>query len=358
MPSVEFVVPGHLDTLTGGYGYDRRMMAGLRERGWSVTVHALHESFPTPDAAAREQAAGVLATIPDDALALVDGLALGALPDEVAPHAGRLRVVALVHHPLAAETGLTATLAAHLEHSERRALQHVRHVIVTSPATAKMLNEYGVASDRVTVITPGTDPAPIARGSRGTDVALLCVASLIPRKGHEVLFRALAAIASSHWHLTCVGSVERDPPVVERLRAQLAASGLDGRVSFAGEMNAPALDRFYDAADLFVLPTLYEGYGMVVAEALARGLPVVATRTGAIGDLVHPGAGVVVPPGNADLLADALSRVMSDAAYRERLAAGAREVRTRLPTWEQSCDRMADALSTLPRQGGRHGHPG
>ena len=348
MPSpVEFIVPGRLETLTGGYGYDRRIVAGLRERNWPVTVHELDDSFPTPHAAAREEAARVLAAIPDQALVIVDGLALGALPDEVQPHAERLSLVGLVHHPLAAETGLDASVARHLEDTERRALQHVRRVIVTSEATADMLDSYGVARDRVTVINPGTDRAALAEGSTGPDVQLLCVAALIPRKGHDLLFHALASLPCRNWRLTCVGSAERDPATIDRLRQQLSSYGLDDRVSFVGEMSGTRLNGLYATADVFVLPTLYEGYGMVVAEALARGLPVVATRTGAIGDLVTSEAGVVVEPGNADLLAYALSRVISDRSYREQLAQGARKVRARLPTWEESCDAVARLLEKV-----------
>ena len=345
--SVQVIVPGRLDTLTGGYGYDRRIVAGLRERGWLVTVHELDDSFPIPHAAAREQAARVLAAIPDDAFVIVDGLALGALPDEIQPHAERLRLVGLVHHPLAAETGLDLSVARRLEDTERRALQHVRRVIVTSEATADMLDSYGVTRQRVTVITPGTDPAALAEGSSGPDVHLLCVAALIPRKGHDVLLRALASLPCRNWRLTCVGSIQRDVPTIDRLRHQLLSCGLDDRVSFVGEMSGARLERLYATADVFVLPTLYEGYGMVVAEALAHGLPVVATRTGAIGDLVTSQAGIVVEPGNADLLADALSRVIADRACREQLARGARTVRARLPSWEESSDALARLLEQI-----------
>jgi glycosyltransferase involved in cell wall biosynthesis len=354
MPSLHLVVPGPLDTLTGGYGYDRRIAGGLRERGWAVTVHELAGTFPLPDEAARARAARTLAALPDGAVVIVDGLALGALPDEVEPHGDRLTFVGLVHHPLAAETGLDADVAARLEESERRALQSMRHVIVTSAATAALLNPYGVLPDRVTVVNPGTDRAAPARGSAGREVQLLCVATLIPRKGHDVLFRALASIPRRNWRLTCVGSLDRDPATVRQLRAQLTASHLTDRVSLAGEMNGGTLSAAYDGADLFVLPTLYEGYGMVVAEALARGLPVVATRTGAIGALVEPGAGVLVPPGNADALADALAAVVGDPAYRDQLARGARDVRDRLPTWDQSCATMAETLERLPPQSGSH----
>ena len=345
--SLEFIVPGRLATLTGGYGYDRRIVAGLRERGWTVTVHELDDSFPMPHASARAESSRVLAAIPDHALVIVDGLALGALPDEVEPHAQRLRLVGLVHHPLAAETGLDPGVAKDLEDTERRALRHVRRVIVTSQATAEMLDAYGVARQRVIVVNPGTDPAALAEGSGGPDVQLLCVAALIPRKGHDVLFRALASLTWKNWRLTCVGSCERDPATVDRLRQQLRSCGLEDRVSFVGEMSGARLEKLYATADVFVLPTFYEGYGMVVAEALARGLPVVASKTGAIGDLVTPDAGIVVEPGDAELLAQALSRVLSDGAYREQLARGARNVRAGLPAWEQSCDSLVRLLDTV-----------
>jgi glycosyltransferase involved in cell wall biosynthesis len=345
------VIPGDLDTRTGGYGYDRRIIAGLRDRGWSVHVRRLDDSFPAPTPAAREQAAQVFAAIPDGSTVLVDGLALGALPAEVEREAKRLKIVALVHHPLAAETGLEPARAAALEVTERRALAASHSVVVTSRATAARLTDYGVGADRITVVEPGTDPAPLARGSVGPEpceVALLCVATLTPRKGYEVLLSALAAIPRRNWRLTCAGSLERDAPTVARVRAQLRADGLDDRVSLAGDMDAATLATHYDRADLFVLPTLYEGYGMAVAEALARGLPVVSTATGAIEDLA-PGAGIIVPPGDVHALTDALSRVLGDSHLRTRLATGARRVRDRLPTWDAAAAAMAQALEREAR---------
>ncbi len=347
------LIPGDLETRTGGYGYDRRIIAGLRDRGWLIEVRRLDDSFPMPTPAARAHAASVLAAIPDGATVLIDGLALGALPVEAEHESRRLRLVALVHHPLAAETGVDPVLAAALEVSERRALAASRAVVVTSRATAARLADYGVTGDRITVVEPGTEPAPLSRGSsrepsalgpEPSGVALLCVATLTPRKGHEVLIRALAAAPHRHWTLTCAGSLDRDVPTVTRVRDLVRAEGLEDRVVFAGDMDAGALAAHYDSADLFVLPTLYEGYGMAVAEALARGLPVISTATGAIADLVSTDAGVVVPPGDLAAFTDALSRVLGDAALRARLAAGARRVRDRLPTWEAAAAAMAVAL--------------
>jgi glycosyltransferase involved in cell wall biosynthesis len=234
-------------------------------------------------------------------------------------------------------------------------LAAVHSVVVTSRATANALRLYGVEPDRVTVIEPGTDPAPLARGSAAvtgdeSTVSMLCVATLTPRKGHDLLFRALASIGARNWRLTCAGSLDRDPATTQRLRAQLRADGLDDRVRLVGDRDRAALDRDYDEGDLFVLPTFYEGYGMAVAEALARGLPVVSTATGAIEDLVRgsgentAAAGIVVPPGDEPAFADALARVIGDAALRRRLAEGARSVRERLPRWSDACAAMERVL--------------
>jgi glycosyltransferase involved in cell wall biosynthesis len=350
MSSLVVIVPGNLETLTGGYAYDRRMVAALRDRGWSVGVRELDDSFPRPTSAARDQAARVLAAIPDGSMVLIDGLALGAMPSEVEREAARLRLIALVHHPLAAETGIDENTAVALEASERRALAAARLVIVTSRATTVALERYGVGPDRVVVVEPGTDRAPLARGSEGAALQLLCVAAIIPRKGHEILFRALAMMPPLEWRLTCVGSLKRDAATAERLRARLRSDGLEERVMLTGEVDAARLATLYDGADLFVLPTLYEGYGMAVAEALARGLPVVGTPTGAIADLVAPSAGVLVPPGDVQGLAAALALVLADAHVREQLTHGARRVRDRLPSWEDAAARMSEALEKAPRE--------
>jgi glycosyltransferase involved in cell wall biosynthesis len=344
MRSLAFLIPGRLDTRTGGYEYDRQIIAGLRRRGWDVVVRGLDASFPHPTPEALAQAHAVLAELPERQTVLIDGVALGAMPDLAAAAAGRLRLVGLVHHPLAGETGLDRETASRLEDSERRALQHVHSVVVTSPRTAAGLAQYGVTPDRIAVVEPGTDRAPLARGSGPGPPQFLCVASLSPRKGHEVLFRALARLRDRAWLLTCVGDLEREPDVVATLRATLRAAAVADRVRLVGEADAHAIAEHYDRCDVFVLPTFYEGYGMVVAEALARGLPVLSTPTGAIAELVGADAGRLIAPGDVDGWAAALADVC-DPAVRARLAEGARRVRNRLPTWEDALDRMVAVLT-------------
>jgi glycosyltransferase involved in cell wall biosynthesis len=346
--SIAFLVPGRLvDTRTGGYLYDRHVIDGLRRRGWQVDVRELDEGFPHPSSEALDHARYILASFADRTVVVIDGLALGGMPDVVEGETGRLRFVGLVHLPLAADVGLDEGTAARFAIDERRALAAAALVVVTGAATVALLENYGVPRTRIAIVEPGTDHAPLARGSKDSVLQLLSVATLNPGKGHDILFRALAAVRAHHWRLTCVGSKTRHPPTVVRLRETLHRLKLEERVDLVGELDAEALASWYDRADLFVLATLRETYGMAVAEALARGLPVVSTRTGAIADLVGEEAGLLVSPGDVDALSEALSRVLEDASLHARLAAGARRVRDRLPTWEQAVDRMVAALAQV-----------
>lgn len=351
MTSVTVLVPGDLDTPSGGYTYDRRIVAGLGALGWTVAVGQLDDSFPFPTEPAKARAAETLAALPDGTLVVVDGLAYGAMPDEAAREAARLKLVALVHHPLAAETGLPATTAARLVDTERRALAFARLVVVTSKATAASLSAYGVLPERIRVVEPGTDAAPLTQGTDGAAPELLSVASLTPRKGHETLFRALATLSSLSWHLTCVGSIWRDPAFVHRLRNTLRACEIEDRVTLVGDVGAESVGDYYDKADVFVLPTRYEGYGMAVAEAVARGLPVISTPVGGIPEIVGEAAGLLVPPGRVGVLADALALVLTDLSVRQRLSEGARQMRTRLPTWDTQAARMAEVLQEAAADG-------
>ena len=302
-------------------------------------------AFRRRDEMARAAAAQAIGRLSPRALPVIDGLALPAFADL----ADRLPRpwVALVHHPLALETGLTRAEAGALAALERRLLARAARVIVTSPGTRRDLAAYDVEDARIGVVCPGTDPAPLARGSAGPGMALLCVGSLIPRKGHLVLLDALAELIELDWHLTCVGSMERDPACARSIVAAIDRLGLHRRVTLAGEHAEADVATFYDRADLFVLASYHEGYGMVLTEALARGLPLVATSAGAIPDTVPAAAGLLVPPGDARALARALRQVMTEPGLRARLLAGARAARRRLPGWTDAARAFAAELAGL-----------
>lgn len=347
--ALHFVVPGSLDTRTGGYRYDKRIIAGLRDSGHEVLVHGLVDRYPFPDAIARGEARHLLERLPDNARVIVDGLACGVLPEEIADHATRLDIIALVHHPLALETGLSKSEAEHLRQQETDALRHVSHVITTSATTTDSLSDYGVSADRITTVEPGTDVGPIAVGSLPEHFSILCIASLIPRKGYAVLVEALQKIQDLQpelaWHAHCVGSLERDPDTVAALRQQITDSGLEAYFSLHGEVGDEGLTRHYSQADIFTLPSFHEGYGMVLTEAIAHGLPIVSTTAGAIPDTVPAAAGRLVPPGDADALATALAALMTDKALYERLKHGACSARERLRSWDMATREFAEACT-------------
>ena len=367
---LHLVAPGPLDQRTGGYVYDARMAAGLRRRGWRVDAHGLQGTFPDADAVSAASLDGVLARLDDGSRVLVDGLALGGLPGPAAAHRGRLRLLALVHHPVSDETGLPAGVRARLAASERRALAAAAGVIVTSDFTARRLRRFGVRADRVRVARPGTDPAPPAVGpGPGAPPRLLSVAAVVPRKGHDVLVRALARLRHLAWRCVCAGSLERAPDHARAVRALAAGHGLAGRIRFAGECRGADLDRLYAGSSVFVLASHYEGYGMVLTEALARGLPVVGTTGGAIPDTLPSDAALLAPPGDAGALAAAIGSLLDPdeaadgtgrggtagpgARRRAALASAALRHAAALPDWEAAARTFEEHLLALaPEQTG------
>lgn len=352
MTACAFAIPGDLAQPTGGYAYARRVLALLPGLGVEVSHLHLPGSFPSPNAAELEEAAALLAAVPASSVALIDGLAFGVLPPEVLAQM-RAPIVALVHHPLGWESGLDAARRAALIDSERRALAFARRVIVSSSTTARLLVEaFGVTAQHIVVAEPGTDPAPAARGSGGVP-HLLAVGAVVPRKGYDVLVAALAGLAERDWTASIVGSLDRAPQTAAALAAQIEACGLTHRIRLVGMLDDAALARAYDTADIFVLASRYEGYGMVLAEAMARGLPIVATAAGAAAETVPPGAGLLVAPDDAVALRVALNRLLADAGLRQNLAAGARTAGAALPRWETSVVRVAGAIVEASREGGR-----
>jgi glycosyltransferase involved in cell wall biosynthesis len=343
-----FAVPGDLSTPTGGYAYDRRMIAELGDLGWQIDVLDLGEGFPWPDDATRTAAQTQLLAIPTGRIIVVDGLALGVLPEAAIQLAGRNPLLALVHHPLALEWGLTIEQAGALRASERTALATVRGVVVTSNSTARLVAaDYAVPAECITVARPGSDPAPLAQRSRDGVVQLLSVGAVVPRKGFDVLIAALATLLDLSWRLTIAGDRTRDRDAVAQLDADIAHYALGDRITAPGAVSPQRLAALYAEADVFVLASRFEGYGMAYAEAVAHGLPVIGTSAGAIPDTVPPDASLLVVPGDASALAQALRRVIGDDGLRRRLAGAARAAAPQLPTWRHSAEIFARALEAL-----------
>ncbi len=348
MRQVTFAVPGDLANPTGGYVYDRRIVAELRKLGWQGEVLDIGASFPRASAREQAMARQQLSALPAGRLIVIDGLAFGAMAETAEILHRTHRLVALVHHPLALENGLPDHEAAQFRASERTALSFTRRVVTTSATTARLLTQlFAVPQEKISVVLPGNDPIPTRLRIGGDVVNLLAVGSIVPRKGYDVLIAALAEISGLPWQLVIAGDPGRSPATATALTDQVAALRLEDRVVFAGVVSEARLSRLYADSDVFVLASRYEGYGMAFAEAIAHGLPVIGTTAGAIPEAVPTGAGVLVAPDDARALSAVLRRLIEDAPERTRLAACARASAAQLPTWSEAGRQFSQALDAV-----------
>lgn len=355
--TVHLVVPGGIHDPgrpSGGNTYDRMVGRGLAALGWRVEEQSVPGSWPHPGAAARRRLAATVAAVPDGGVLLVDGLVACAGAEVLVPQATRLRLVVLMHLPLGCSP--VGGLPPGALDRERTVLRAAAAVVATSGWTRdRLVEDYGLAAGRVHVATPGVSAALPATGtSAGGE--LLCVAAVTPEKGHDVLLAALATLRSRAWRCACVGPLDRDPGFVREVAtsAGMLGAGADGRdrVVLAGPQTGRRLDASYGAADVLVLPSRVETYGMVVTEALARGLPVIAADVGGVPEALGHAEplgrpGLLVPPEDPEALAGALRRWLDEVELRDRLRRAAAQRRRTLSGWSQTAQQVADVLARV-----------
>jgi glycosyltransferase involved in cell wall biosynthesis len=350
---VYVVVPEGIDDParpSGGNAYDRRVCRGLAALGWAVHEHAVPGAWPRAGEAGHAALAHAVRRIPDGAVVLLDGLIASTAPEALVPQARRLRQVVLVHMPLGHRP--PEGEAGGVRAREREVLAAAAAVVTTSAWSRRRLGElYALPAERVHVTEPGIDAARLSPGSAAGD-ALLCVGAVTPAKGHDVLLDALVTVADLSWRCACVGSLDRAPAFADRVRRRAWEDELRDRVGFSGSRTGPELDRAYAAADLLVLASHAETYGMVVTEALARGLPVLATDVGGVTEALGFGQdgtrpGLLVPPGDPEALGAALRAWLGDAELRGRLRRAARERRAALRPWAATTSDVARVLADV-----------
>jgi glycosyltransferase involved in cell wall biosynthesis len=350
--TLHVVVPDGIDDPTrpsGGNTYDRRLCEELAADGWSVCLRGVAGDWPRPDNEALVALARTLTSIPDDALVLVDGLVASGCREVMVPASRRLRVVLLVHTPFGHPDGPSGPVEG-----EREVVCAATAVVVTSDWSRRWLIEaYDLDPSKVSVARPGVDAAPPAAGS-GTGRNLLCVGAVTAGKGHDVLLAALSGLADQDWRCVCVGSLTKSPEFVDDLFHGIKTAGLDDRFELAGSRTGGELEASYAAADLLVVPSRAETYGMVVTEALARGLPVLATAVGGVPEAMGEPLdgrvpGLLVPAGDPAALGDALTRWLGDPELRDELREIAGVRRAGLRGWTETADRVADVLSGVSR---------
>lgn len=346
-----FAYPGDLKTVSGGFIYDSCVIRELTLLGWEVELLSLGADFPFPSQETLNKAVQLLCQTQPGKPIVIDGLALGAMPEAIAQASVNHPIIALIHHPLAYESGLTADQQVKLQSSERLALSYADQVIANSPLTAQYLREsYGVDDKKITIVMPGThQPSPPLHQVRThfttqNEFKWLSVGSIITRKGFDILIKALAPLNEIPWSLSIVGDTTRDVMAYRHLLQCIDQFDLQDRIHIHGALDDLHLDALYRGADGFVLASLFEGYGMAYAEALSYGLPIIGTSGGAIVQTVPSSAGILTPPADITNLTAALKLLMSDPDRREQLSKGAQEAAKKLPTWIESAKIFADVI--------------
>lgn len=340
-----FATPGDLNQPTGGYYYEKRLLEALRAQGRDVRYLQVGASFPDPTPEHMADLVGQLKALEPNRSVILDGF-LSATIDTEALSRLQVPTIAMVHHPLALESGLNLARRDYLHRIERDNLALISHVLVPSPHTAEILNEqYGVASAKITVARPGTD-RPVLPPAPADPPLILSVGIQHPRKGHDILLRSLSRLETSDWQAVIVGAPYDQDHAAELTRLVVDLD-LGDRVRLAGRVGDDALAMLYSQASMFALATRYEGYGLVFDEALAAGLPIISCATGAVPGTVPKDAGLLVPADDPHAFAAALDRLLSDPDCRSRLATEAGHAGRQLPTWSDTARTAGAVLDSL-----------
>ncbi len=344
MTKAVFAIPGDKDRRTGGFLYEATVLRVLNEIGCETAHLQLPDSFPDPTAADMSATLAALCAVPPSQAIILDGLVFGAIDPDGLCHVPA-PVIAMIHHPLCLETGLSASRAAFLRSNEARALACADHVIVPSPHTAQVLtDEFGADPDRISIALPGFK-RPHLSSEPAEPPLILSVGLLARRKGHDILLSALSKIADLEWQAEIVGKTH-DPRVAEALFRQRDDLGLQDRVQFSGELGEDALAETFNKATIFALATRYEGYGMVLSEAMLHGLPVVSCDAGAVSDTLD-GAGVLVPPDEPGAFGGALRALLESSAHLDERREAARKHALSLPVWEDTARDFVRVINLL-----------
>jgi glycosyltransferase involved in cell wall biosynthesis len=322
----------HPEDQSGGYLYDRKIVGHLRDRGHQVFVY----TFPFETARVIKDDVEVLI---EDELCHADLLEFNLRLKRISS----IPLVALVHHLKYLEP---VSDQKEEREKERKFLGTCDALIANSNSTSREVVELGIGLPTM-VAYPGCDrvaPAPdFRRQLPETLVNLLFVGILIPRKGVHILLDALEELQSYPWELGIVGDETLDASYVESLKEK--ALKLGNRVAFLGRVSPRELSQIYLDSDLFVLPSYFEGYGIVVAEAVLHLLPIIASRVGGIPEIVRDGKeGILVPPGDKSALKQALQDFLEHPEHLGPFIEACAVRRRSLPTWQEAGKLIEDFL--------------
>jgi glycosyltransferase involved in cell wall biosynthesis len=338
--NLHFLIPGDINTLTGGYVYDKIIINGLRNLGYGITVHQLGGDFPFPSAENLEHCKRILDSIPNRELVFIDSLAFGPMHMLLKDYQGKNPILPIIHLPLSQNPNYNEESKKLLAEQERRAFDYANSVVAVSWFTKQLIVGYGVNPDNVWVITPGVFRVPRKTEYPGLPENILCVGSFLPGKGQLVLVHALADMQQYAWSLSMYGIPEFDTDYVQSIKKTIDEAGLAKRVLMHKQVSGDELNAAYLRTDLFILPSLFENFSMALNDALIHGIPVITTTAGGIPFSVPKSMGLFISPGSQGELKQAIKELLTNSSLYKHLYRSASQYYKTANTWENSIHRF------------------
>ncbi|HDY88968.1 MAG TPA: glycosyltransferase [bacterium] len=346
---INFIVPGDINTLTGGYIYDKKIINGLTAIGCEVILHQLAGDFPCPDEKSIEECRHLLRALPVNGIVVIDGLVAGVIDGIIKENCKRLRIISLVHLPLSITPWDEQKINRKFFQSERSSLRCSEAVVVSSEFSKTVLlqAEYDIEEEKIYVIEPGLDNIPRKKSYPELPRRLLCAANVIKRKGHLDLLEALAQLKEIDWKLICCGSLEQEISYVQNFRGKIKDYDMEERVILKGAISGKDLESEFLNADLFVFPSRFETYGMALTEAAGYGLPVVTSVDAATNRALPGSATIFYQPDNNAELRKTLFDLMTNAENYLKLCMSAKRQTPAAPSWNQSAEKFYRMLNGI-----------
>lgn len=329
--TVHFLTMGDMQSLTGGYLYNMHMMEGLEQMGYSVNVFGT--DWPWDD---KSELAKIcrfhFEKLTVGSCILIDSLVLVKIRSSVQEFSSRLIFVGLIHLP--ATYTFTSGKFGKLAEEEMMVLHQMKQLIVTGQFTYNLLWKAGLNRANLWIVEPGTGPFPQKTHYKPVPSELLCIANYSAIKAQDTLIRSLYSLTDRDWTLHLYGDKDRDKEYSAGIISFIKQLNLETRVIMHGIAMRDEITAIFLNADLFVMPSLFESYGMALTESLAHGVPVLSTRAGNIPCTVPGGMGILVEPGNEKELTDALLSLMDEPAKYASLCSAASKYHLDARSWD------------------------
>jgi glycosyltransferase involved in cell wall biosynthesis len=331
--TVYFFITGDIHSLTGGYLFNMHIINGLKQKGYTVVVLGSDLKLNDKEGLERISRAG-LEKLPLGACVIVDSIVLASLHQIVNEFRGRLKFLGLMHLPVSYD--ISSGVHGKLDNEELKALNHMELVIVTGRFTCDLLCNAGLNRKKIMIVEPGTEHFPRKRQYKSIPSELLCIANYSAVKAQDILVRGLSMLTAWNWTMHLFGDMEREPGYTTAIRLLIQQLKMENRIFMHGIAGRHEISRIYLNADLFVMPSLFESYGMALTESLAHGIPVVTTTAGNIPDTIPAGMGLLTEPANAGQLAEAIRSLFDEPSKYFALCSAASQYYRQARSWDQA----------------------